>query len=572
MNDDIPSFRRVLEPGINERTASSFPPASTALVFALSCVLLFLGMSDMPAPFDEGITLTGAMRVAAGQMPHKDFYVNYGPAQFYTLAWLYKLFGESALIGRIFEAIIAALIVTVVFAISACYCSKRMTQWTTLTIGLLLFGITAVSASAIYPVSLLNLLASVLLIRGFTGRLSVRRSMAAGAVAGLSGMFRYDTGAGLLGVQICILAFAIYLQTRGFSAWMRKFAVAATALVAGFAVIVAPAILYYKSKAPFQYFNADIIEYSSKYYNRARGLPFPGIRWKYLYNFDVYIPLIVALLAIVFSVLRSLQIRRETDSQVNSVQNDRSSNGFLFVFGLLSFVMYFKGVVRPGVPGMYLSIVPALLALAMLYDLKSSFRPPVAVLIRCLLVLSVFSALFEAGAQAYRFQRQHNAMAIAMLDRARGRLTPEQEAWCKSDNPLTKGLCFIPDNDRIKTIDFIESHTTPAQTLYVGIPHHDRIVANDNIIYFATQRLPATHWHDLDPLLENRRDIQLLMIQDIDSNKPPYIVIDAEFEDVHEPNESDKSTGVTLLDDYIHAKYRQTISFGLFSIWQRVEA
>ena len=162
-------------------------------------------------------------------------------------------------------------------------------------------------------------------------------------------------------------------------------------------------------------------------------------------------------------------------------------------------------------------------------------------------------------------------MAIAMLDRATGRLTPEQETWCKSDNPLTKGVCFLPDKDRIKTIDFIASHTTPAQTLYVGVPHHDRIIAVDNIIYFATQRLPATHWHQLDPLLETRRDIQLKMVQDIDSNKPPYIVLDAEFEDAHEPNESDKSTGVTLLDDYIHANYRQITSFGLFTILQRVE-
>src|ERR1700722_2921160 len=177
MSKGTPSFAQTAERGDNVRPGSSFHPASTAVVFAVSCVLLFLGMSDMPAIYDEGITLTGAMRIAAGQMPHKDFYANYGPAQFYTLAWLYKFFGESALIARVFEAMIAALIVAAVFAISACYCSKRMTQWTTLTIGLLLFGITAVSASAIYPVSLLNLLASVLLIRGFTWQLSLRRSM-----------------------------------------------------------------------------------------------------------------------------------------------------------------------------------------------------------------------------------------------------------------------------------------------------------------------------------------------------------------------------------------------------------
>ena len=92
--------------------------------------------------------------------------------------------------------------------------------------------------------------------------------------------------------------------------------------------------------------------------------------------------------------------------------------------------------------------------------------------------------------------------------------------------------------------------------------------ANDNLTYFATQRLPATHWHHFDPFVQNRQEIQLQMIQDLDRNRPPYVVLDSEFEEVHEPNESDKSSGVTLLDDYIHTRYRPVVTFGAISIWQ----
>jgi hypothetical protein len=36
-----------------------------------------------------------------------------------------------------------------------------------------------------------------------------------------------------------------------------------------------------------------------------------------------------------------------------------------------------------------------------------------------------------------------------------------------------------------------------------------------------------------------------------------------------EPNDSAKSSGVTLLDDYIYNKYQPSETFGTMSIWQR---
>ena len=51
---------------------------------------------------------------------------------------------------------------------------------------------------------------------------------------------------------------------------------------------------------------------------------------------------------------------------------------------------------------------------------------------------------------------------------------------------------------------------------------------------------------------------------------PPYIVLDSEFDHYREPNESSRSSGVTLLDDYIHKAYQPTQSFGSMSIWQRI--
>ena len=95
---------------------------------------------------------------------------------------------------------------------------------------------------------------------------------------------------------------------------------------------------------------------------------------------------------------------------------------------------------------------------------------------------------------------------------------------------------------------------------------------NDNIIYFAAQRMPATHWSHFDPGLQTRADIQTKMIQELETNKPPYVILDSEFDDALEPNDSAKSSGVLLMDNYIRSHYRWIQATGVLSIWQRLPA
>jgi hypothetical protein len=47
--------------------------------------------------YDESFMLTGALRINAGELPYRDFYAIYGPAEYYALAGLFKLFGPSVL-------------------------------------------------------------------------------------------------------------------------------------------------------------------------------------------------------------------------------------------------------------------------------------------------------------------------------------------------------------------------------------------------------------------------------------------------------------------------------------------
>ena len=53
------------------------------LVFVASFLFTAIQTNRELNVYDEGLVLTGAIRVAAGAIGHRDFYTPYGPGQFY---------------------------------------------------------------------------------------------------------------------------------------------------------------------------------------------------------------------------------------------------------------------------------------------------------------------------------------------------------------------------------------------------------------------------------------------------------------------------------------------------------
>jgi hypothetical protein len=542
----------------------------TASVFFLTFFVLFIGMTLCPNIYDEGLILTGAMRVAAGQIPHRDFYANYGPGQFYTIAALFKLFGESILVERLYDLFIRALLVTFTYAIISSYCRRSISIWISVATILWLLGFNHVAGTPLMPVLLLNLVASILILPVFSRPISTKRMLAAGAVAGMAALFRYDTGIALLGIHACVIAIAVSFQMSGISNRLRAFASTFWSYLLGFAAVTLPALLYYLSVSPLYPFVHDIILYPSKYYYRGRNLPFPGIPLSALENIGVYLPIAIVGIALYMVVVRRLRGSGENASNPQSIPEEQKWHGFLVTFGLLTLVMYFKGLVRVSVIHMSLSIIPSLILIAVLFQHRLTLSRPVRISITVLLWLSVFAAGCSALREVRTVRHEPASVPKDILLSARHSFPEMQVTWCKIENPLTRGFCFFPDDDHIQAIEFIESHTRSDQKLFVGQTRHDIVFANDNLTYFATQRLPATKWSHFDPGLQNSYEIQTQMVHDLEVNTPPYIVLDSELDLIREPNDSSKSSGVTLLDEYIHNKYQHVKTFGEMSIFQRI--
>jgi hypothetical protein len=551
----------------NTTTGLNVSWSRLAVVFLMSYAVLLLGMSVRPLIYDEGLVLTAAMRVAAGQVPHRDFYANYGPAQFYILAGLFKILGPSVLIERLYDLLVKSVLVTSVYAILSLYCRKTIVGVTAIVIALWLFYLSDLAGTPVVPVSLLNVIGLGLLLPLFERRVSTWRMLIAGSLAGVAALFRYDTGIALLGIQAFVAAISIFLG--GTSRRASLFVATYWPCLAGFALMTLPFAIYYLSVAPLHDLAYDIVLYPSKYYPHGRNLPFPRVSWKYLQNLAIYLPLVAVAFSLYVVIVRGKELRNQAAFHVQAVGQDQRWRGFLITFSLLALIMYFKGFVRIELAQMYLSIVPSILLTAVLFEHRAQLSRESRIATMVLAGLSVLAVAWATIHQVQNLYRRQLSVPGRILSSLKGTTPDIQTTWCRMKNPLTLGTCFVPDEDRIQAIEFIASHTVPNQRLYVGLAKHDIVFANDNLIYFAAQRLPVTKWSHFDPSLQNSYGIQEEMIREFERMPPPYIVLDSEFEDVKEPNDSSKSSGVTLLDDYIDRKYQDIQCFGDLCIWQR---
>lgn len=533
-------------------------------VFLAAFLFLFLGMDRQCGLYDEGLVLVGAMRVAAGNVPHRDFYANYGPAEFYILAGQFKLFGPSVLVERIFDLSVKAGVVTACFAWCAVYCRKSIAIMTALVCWSWLYSLSFYGPPTT-PALLLSLAGSGLFLSAYTHSKFNWRMPVAGALTGLTALFRYDIGIGLLGAHLCFIAIRAFTANRAVRWNLRSAILPFCLYIAGIAIVFVPPALMYLAVAPVRSFLFDIVVYPSKYYARARNLPFPGLHP--MSALVVYLPIIV--MGLLLALLLMKYGARKQDSSQTLLSFDQGTKIFFVLFGLLIPVFYCKGFVRITPIQMFLSIAPSLIVLGVLLEHTNKYNFAFRSLVAFGVIFSVGTAACALIRKSQVLFLEHTSVLAELISPPGPASIRNLTSWCGTPNPLHKGLCFIVDADHIEAINFIDSHTEPNDELFIGLPHHDKIWANDILTYFAAQRVPATHWYHFDPDLQTRADIQREMIQDIQSKPVPYILLDSEFDNSHEPNDSSKSSGVTLLDDFIRTNYHQVRSFGELSVWQK---
>lgn len=80
-------------------------------LFLLSCGFIYYSyfLNKGLVLYDEGYYFHIADRIIQGQLPYRDFFLQFTPGYFYILAGALKIFGEQILVGRILTLIIALI-------------------------------------------------------------------------------------------------------------------------------------------------------------------------------------------------------------------------------------------------------------------------------------------------------------------------------------------------------------------------------------------------------------------------------------------------------------------------------
>lgn len=535
------------------------------LVFVYAIVVLALGMNSYVNLYDEGLIVTGASRVAAGAIPHRDFYTNYGPGQFYALALAFKVFSPSILAERIWDLVIKAGIAWLVGAIALQMMARA---FAVVVVGACILWLTFCGAYG-YPLwpSLFLSLLSVSFLLPIFDRYSAGSLVAAGLTVGAITLFRYDVGFfSCVAESIVLVAFG-YMAPRAEYSRIRSIGGLLIPLWLGVALVFVPLMIAYLEEGVIRDFIFQIIEFPPKHYAQTRSLPFPRLlpfnRIGDLSEFIVYLPP----LAVVAAILAGLTgVRGESDGGARTFVEPWRLK--LALMSLLTAIFYLKGIVRVSPIHMSLSFIPAFIALGAAADHTFERRRPIA-------MMAVGGALLVAGipslAAAIHVATQVSTNIVAFV---RGRVQVANETIstvgsCWPPKYLERARCFIVPTQMMEALHFIELNTAPDEPLFVGDGRHDKIFVDNAAFYFIAGRPPVTKWYHFDPGLQSSQRIQSQMTAELEKSAPRYIVLDAEWDNVREPNESALSSGVTALDDYIARTYSPVVEFGTYRILER---
>ncbi len=496
--------------------------------------------------YDEGIILVGAARVMRGELPYRDFWSQYSPGQFYTLAALFSVTGKSVMVARWFDVFTRAALALVLTLLAGRAAGSRRAWivWPLAVVWLAYYGFFS------YPLFqglLFSCSALYAFLRGIeTG--CRRWLIAAGLAFGLAYAFRHDMSAYLLAATgLTVLVHACSARTPVFQLLKMLLPTLLTA-----ALIVVPVTLYFALQVAPAELAEQLFLFPLLEFPRHRDLPYPKLDG-HPDNLPFYAPFLVYGLCFALSLWRLT--RRNTESHPQA----------LAMFGLAVFGAF--GFNQARVRSDLIHTVHFfMLALALLPALWPRHSPSAPVHSDASAVLRLALGMLGATLMFITALAPLNHY-ISVLQR---RDWPSLQRRIANSPAIAAG---IPLEDwQQAMLMSLKFYSRRGESVYIGLARHDIVFANDVMSYFLFDRPIPTRYHEIHPGVVNTEPVQRAMIEEIAHAKPTLLYLTDMFEGVKEPNDSAKSSGVTLLDDYLKAHYSFYSTAGPFEILRRKDA
>jgi hypothetical protein len=213
---------------------------------------------------DEGSTAAQALRVVNGELIYRDFFTVVTPGSYYTIAWLFRLFGESLMVLRWTALVTGVLVALVTFGVA-----RRVMAWPFAAAAALM---TTVWGWFLVTPNYYSLQASLFALIALACYLR-RWLLLAGVMVGITAMVKQNVGA-----YAAVALLASIWASRLFDArWDLKLRVRSSAqLIAGIAIVVVPVVLLLIAAGAGPYLYESWVYYPLAKYPQRFALSYPS--------------------------------------------------------------------------------------------------------------------------------------------------------------------------------------------------------------------------------------------------------------------------------------------------------
>lgn len=485
---------------------------------------------------DEGSTATQAVRILHGDLIYRDFFTVVTPLSYYTIAALFRMFGEQLMVMRW-----AALVTGVGIVFVTLLIGRRVSAWPFAAAAALMTTVWGwfLGTPNFYSLeaALFSLVALACYVRGAP---SPRWLIAAGIAAGLSAMTKQNTGAyTAAGLLITIWASRLFDSE---SDWRGRFKMTMQ-FAGGIAIPVVLTFLWLMLSGAGSYLYESWVYYPLIKYPARFALPFPDFfplpedsfeRWT---RIAIYLPVLVYPLALI--AIAVLAYRWQRDQDMVAKQEGHA----LLAITLVGALTLLQSWPRADVTHILFGLQPTFIVFG--YLLYCAWRAarwlpgprPVLAAIALPIALAPLLFLLWKGKQRTDWEFQ-NYIVVVRSERARGIFTGGLEA------------------QRIDVVTrYITEHTAPDDPVFV-------VPWASGFNFLANRSNPTR----TDFMLFEDPEIYPCLLSRLDERPPAYVIYGYTW-DVDDQHFRDYAAPI---DQYIRSRYAIEFTTDGYEIWKRL--
>ncbi|OGW33585.1 MAG: hypothetical protein A2X59_07835 [Nitrospirae bacterium GWC2_42_7] len=478
---------------------------------------------------DEGTILVGAERILKGHLPYADFWSVYPPGQFYLLAFIFKLFGSSVLIERIYDITVKSLLCMVSFLITRKLGFSNKISIISFGMSLVWIGYSGFQGYPVYT-AMVFIFIGVYFFMHYIEKAQNHWLIYCGFFVTSGAMFRHD----LAGMAAVVILIALFLRkiTDTQTTWH-------PILYYFFAVLLSgvPIAAYLINAIGIEPIVNQLIWTPMEIMQKYRGLPYP-----FYFSFES-IPFFLFPGILLVGLIISLVL----------IIKDKTNTKFSYGLFILSFmgILFLNQVrVRSDIIHLLPAALVGVIILPSLYSfaLSSQVKPisvarSIAVFIFVVLIGAIF--IGPVAMKVETFKKDYFEM-------------PKRSV-------IPRAGYSSMTNDLRDLVLYIQNNTTENDTIYIGVKNHDQFIISDIVIYFLAGRNYSTKYHELCPGVTNRPEIQREIINEIKKSPTKIVVLSPGY--WYEPNYTRFDARTNILDDYISENFELVKRFKEYEVW-----